>query len=214
MRKVRRKDPSVDLEKQTSLPSAAAPRTTVCQDAMSRASVLVTLLLVQSLSSIILDRYKELLTNHVIVSLFLTMLVGAGGNAGNQSTVNAIRGIATGALKNSSAAQFIFREFSTGMILSAVVGFVGFVRILLFGEATWGETFGLVFSLMLIVTASTFLGSLLPFLLQRIGLDPIHGAPGIQVAMDILGVFLTCVMCEACVGVSTGGKSIEHTETL
>jgi len=177
----------------------------IMQNARARATVLITLLLLQSLSSLILDRYKDLLQNHVIVPLFLTMLVGAGGNAGNQSTVNAITGIATGALNKGKATSFIMREFSIGLILSLIVGFVGLVRIMFFGSgATWAETLGLVLSLMLIITFSTFLGALIPFLLLRVGIDPVHGAPGIQVCMDILGVFLTCVICDTFIHMSGG----------
>ena len=45
------------------------------------------------MSSFVLDSYQELLRNHLVVTLFLTMLVGAGGNAGNQSAIKVIRGL-------------------------------------------------------------------------------------------------------------------------
>ena len=51
------------------------------------------LLVLQSMSSFVLDSYQELLRNHLVVTLFLTMLVGAGGNAGNQSAIKVIRGL-------------------------------------------------------------------------------------------------------------------------
>ena len=53
----------------------------------TRSSVLVSLMIVQSLSGIILSRFDDLIKDHIIVTLFLTMLVGAGGNAGNQVSV-------------------------------------------------------------------------------------------------------------------------------
>lgn len=54
---------------------------------------LLGLLVLQSMSSFVLDSYQELLRNHLVVTLFLTMLVGAGGNAGNQSAIKVIRGM-------------------------------------------------------------------------------------------------------------------------
>ena len=54
---------------------------------------LLGLLVLQSSSSFVLDRYSELLREHLVVTLFLTMLVGAGGNAGNQSAIKVIRGL-------------------------------------------------------------------------------------------------------------------------
>ena len=54
---------------------------------------LLGLLVLQSMSSFVLDSYQELLREHLVVTLFLTMLVGAGGNAGNQSAIKVIRGL-------------------------------------------------------------------------------------------------------------------------
>ena len=54
------------------------------------------LLVCQSLSSFILADNEALLVNHPTVIFFMTMLVGAGGNAGNQAAVRIIRGLATG----------------------------------------------------------------------------------------------------------------------
>lgn len=45
------------------------------------------------MSSIVLDWYQQLLKDHLVITLFLTMLVGAGGNAGNQSAIKVIRGL-------------------------------------------------------------------------------------------------------------------------
>jgi Mg/Co/Ni transporter MgtE len=46
----------------------------------------------------VLQRYESMLSRHVIITVFLTMLVGAGGNAGNQSAIKVIEGIAIGAV--------------------------------------------------------------------------------------------------------------------
>lgn len=50
----------------------------------SRATVLVTLMIMQSFTGLILSSFEELVQDNVVITLFLTMLVGAGGNAGNQ----------------------------------------------------------------------------------------------------------------------------------
>ena len=59
---------------------------------------LLGLLVLQSTSSVVLDAYQDLLKHHLVVTLFLTMLVGAGGNAGNQSAIKVIRGLVRGLL--------------------------------------------------------------------------------------------------------------------
>lgn len=59
----------------------------VMVEAWSRAKWLLGLLVLQSSSSLILNEYEALIKDHLVVTLFLTMLVGAGGNAGNQSAI-------------------------------------------------------------------------------------------------------------------------------
>lgn len=56
---------------------------------------LLGLLVLQSMSSVVLENYEQLIKDHLVVTLFLTMLVGAGGNAGNQSAIKVIRGLVT-----------------------------------------------------------------------------------------------------------------------
>ena len=67
----------------------------------SRATWLIGLLIAQSCSSFILADNQDLLATHPTVIFFLTMLVGAGGNAGNQASVRLIRGLATGEVNGS-----------------------------------------------------------------------------------------------------------------
>merc|ERR1712232_1448297 len=66
---------------------------TFFQSLTDRATWLIGLLIFQSLSSFILARNESLLENHVFIVQFLTMLVGSGGNAGNQASVNVVCGI-------------------------------------------------------------------------------------------------------------------------
>lgn len=66
-------------------------RQDVLGEAWSRGKWLLGLLVLQSMSSVVLDSYQELLQEHLVITLFLTMLVGAGGNAGNQSAIKVRR---------------------------------------------------------------------------------------------------------------------------
>ncbi|CAE8580975.1 unnamed protein product [Polarella glacialis] len=64
-----------------------------------RAGWLVVLLMCQSTSSLILQRFEFLIKSHPVVIYFLTMLVGAGSNAGGQSTVLVVRRLALAAAR-------------------------------------------------------------------------------------------------------------------
>jgi len=166
-----------------------------------RVVVLITLLLFQSVSSSILQRYEDLISNHQAVTLFLTMLVGAGGNCGNQATVSAITKLATKEYTLKSFFSTFRREFSIAILLSITLFFVGFIRVGLFYPGDEIEdshlrvTFAISLSLFSIVLLSVLVGTCLPFLFVFIRMDPSHAGPVIQVVMDIIGVFLTCFLC-------------------
>lgn len=179
-----------------------------------RAYWLVGLLCFQSCSGFILSRNEELLQNHPVIIFFLTMLVGAGGNAGNQAAVRVIRGIALGRIgvsgnlnnsvqdsreekrKRDAQNQFLIREFKMAFCLSSVLSVAGFLRAILF-RTPLPETFAITLALYIIVFSSICLGALLPLMLKRIGVDPAHSSTTIQVIMDILGVVLTVYVSTA-----------------
>eukprot|EP00475_Leptophrys_vorax_P024622 TRINITY_DN3401_c0_g1_i1.p1 TRINITY_DN3401_c0_g1~~TRINITY_DN3401_c0_g1_i1.p1 ORF type:complete len:255 (+),score=77.48 TRINITY_DN3401_c0_g1_i1:63-827(+) len=175
------------------------------KNVLERFSVLVLLLMLQSLSSFVLQSYEKLLSKHVEVMLFLTMLVGAGGNAGNQAAVRVIRDLAVrkaNAIMSSQAMlRLMMEESICGVILGFALALVGFLRVGLFTSMSgWKEssmqiTIAISISLLLIVTTSVFVGASLPLLLNTLHLDPAHAGPAVQVVMDVTGVLVTCIVC-------------------
>ncbi|GKZ00007.1 hypothetical protein MPSEU_000954100 [Mayamaea pseudoterrestris] len=154
-----------------------------------RAYWLVGLLVLQSLSGFILSRNEALLENHPFIIFFLTMLVGAGGNAGNQASVRVIRGLALETLNEETQKAFLVRELKMAGCLSAILSLVGFLRASLF-HTPFLESLAVTASLSAIVFTSVCLGAVLPLILKRVGVDPAHSSTTIQVAMDILGVYI------------------------
>eukprot|EP00956_Cyclotella_meneghiniana_P000920 scaffold1084_cov29-Cyclotella_meneghiniana.AAC.1 len=121
----------------------------------SRANWLVGLLALQSCSGFILARNEVLLQDHPVIIYFLTMLVGAGGNAGNQASVRVIRGLALGTLNQRTQNQFLSREFRMACALSTILSVAGFLRAIAF-HTPFPET------------------------LARLGVDPAHSSTTIQ----------------------------------
>eukprot|EP00529_Nitzschia_sp_RCC80_P022429 CAMPEP_0113509574 /NCGR_PEP_ID=MMETSP0014_2-20120614/37654_1 /TAXON_ID=2857 /ORGANISM="Nitzschia sp." /LENGTH=494 /DNA_ID=CAMNT_0000405425 /DNA_START=307 /DNA_END=1791 /DNA_ORIENTATION=+ /assembly_acc=CAM_ASM_000159 len=160
------------------------------RSAADRAGWLVGLLVLQSLSSFILARNELLLQQHAVIVQFLTMLVGAGGNAGNQASVGVVRGIAVGAIDRSNVRHVLQREFLMGVTLSVILALSGFIRAAVF-KVPMLETFAITSSLFMIVIISVVVGSTLPLGMQMVGIDPAHSSTTIQVIMDITGVVIT-----------------------
>lgn len=167
-----------------------------------RSTWLVGLLIFQSCSSFILARNEALLQQHPVIVYFLTMLVGAGGNAGNQASVRVIRGLATGSLNIYNRSKFLWRELRMAVTLTVILSTAGCLRAVLLTHTNPRETLAITSSLALIVFTSICLGALLPLLLQRINIDPAHSSTTIQVVMDILGVVLTVQVSAWTLGVA------------
>lgn len=161
---------------------------------------LVGLLLFQSFSSVILASYDSLLSHYTIISIFLTMLIGTGGNAGNQSATLVIRGLTTKEMSRHNASRVLLREFSVSLCIAALLFFVGFFRVY-FSHYDFISAIAISFALFLIVIVSIISGSLIPLILDRLNIDPAHSAaPFLATLMDILGVMIYCFVCSKIFG--------------
>ncbi len=161
---------------------------------------LIGLLLLQSFSSLILANYSSLLNQYAIITLFLTMLVGTGGNAGNQSATLVIRGLTTKEITRQNGIKMLLREFSLSLVMAVILGMVSFVRVW-FTAHTMFYSLVISFSLFLIVVTSMLMGALIPIVLERLGIDPAHSAtPFLATLMDILGVLIYCFICSRFLG--------------
>lgn len=148
---------------------------------------LVGLLLTQSVSAVVLSHFSKLLLDHLNIVYFLTMLVGAGGNAGAQSAVLVVRELAL-KLDVSTMEQILM-----GAKISTVLALVAVIRTFVTGVIMY-EVLAIVMALVLIIMVSVILGTLLPLGMDLIGIDPGHSLPVVQVLMDILGVTITCMV--------------------
>lgn len=158
-----------------------------------RAGWLIGLLFFQSCSSFIIAYNEQFLQTHMVIVQFLTMLVGAGGNAGNQSAVGVIRGLAIGTINGNTWRAYLRSEAKMAAGLSFLIGLTGFIRAAMF-RTPWGETIAITTSVFIIVVTSVAIGSTLPLGMKKVGIDPAHSSTTIQVIMDILGVLITVLV--------------------
>lgn len=125
------------------------------------------------------------------LSLFLPLLIGAGGNTGSQVTTTITRAIGVGEVRPGDVWTIFRREFATALVIGGVLGILGFVRAWL----GWDETLevctvvGLALPAIVIWAASV--GSLLPLAAKRIGVDPaVMSAPFISTFVDATGLII------------------------
>jgi len=156
---------------------------------------LVSLLILQSVSSMIISQYEALMSEFAIIAIFMTMLTGTGGNAGNQSATVVIRGLITKEVTRHNAWRVLLRELGVSVIMAAILSSVGFMRVY-WAKGDLVGAFAINTALFLIIITSMSLGALIPIVLERLDIDPAHSAaPFLATLMDVLGVLILFLVC-------------------
>jgi magnesium transporter len=163
-----------------------------------RAFWLILLFFGEMLTASAMGFFEDAIASAVVLAVFVPLIVSSGGNTGSQAAMLVIRAMAVGELTMKDWWKVIRREFLSGLALGTILGTFGFLRI-----AVWEWLFqfygdywfyiGLTIGLALIgvVLWGTIAGSMLPFLLRRIGSDPAtSSAPFVATLVDVTGIIL------------------------
>jgi len=151
---------------------------------------LLLLFVAETLTGTVLRYYESELAAVVALSFFIPLLIGTGGNAGSQTVTTIIRSLALGEIRLKQAGRVLAREMSTGIMIGLLIGTVAFGRALLWGApAPLALTVSI--TVLAICTWSTTVGSLIPIVAERFGVDPaVLSAPLITTLVDATGLVI------------------------
>ncbi|CAN5492837.1 magnesium transporter [soil metagenome] len=163
-----------------------------------RAIWLMVLFVGEMLTATALGFFEHQLDKAVILTLFLPLIISSGGNSGSQAATLIVRAMALGEVGLHEWWFVLRREIVSGLSLGIILAVIGVLRIIgwnaVFG--TYGEHYFLValtvgFSLIGVVMFGTITGSMLPFLMKRLGLDPAtSSAPFVATLVDVTGIVI------------------------
>ena len=164
-----------------------------------RAGWLVILFIGELLTASVMQYYEEQLAQMIVLALFLPLMISSGGNSGSQASTLVIQAMATGEVKVRDWWRVFRREVVSGLSLGIILGVIGFCRIyiwhLIFPNL-YGEHWIMVgstvsFALIGIVLWGSLIGSMLPFILRRLGADPAtSSAPFVATIVDVTGLMI------------------------
>ena len=164
-----------------------------------RGGWLCALFLSEMLTASAMQGYEGELEKAIVLTLFIPLIMSSGGNSGSQATSLLIRSLALHELEIKDWWRVALREIPNGLALGAMLGVVGVVRIALWqylGLYDYGEHWTLIAltvgaALIGIVMFGSLTGSMLPFVLQRIGFDPASAsAPFVATLVDVTGLVI------------------------
>lgn len=174
-------------------------KTSLFEMVQKRAGWLVILFLSEMLTASAMAYYDEEIAKAVVLALFVPLIISSGGNSGSQAASLIIRAFALGELKLKNWWYVMRKEVFSGILLGSILGIIGFIRIFIWQETglyDYGEywlwiALSVSVSLLFIVLWGTLSGSMIPFILKKIGLDPATAsAPFVATLVDVTGLII------------------------
>lgn len=163
-----------------------------------RAKWLVVLFLGEMFTTTAMGHFEDEIARAVVLTLFIPLIISSGGNSGSQAATLIIRALSIGEITLRDWWRVMRREIFSGLALGAILGLIGVLRVVV-GEAVFA-TYGphwlplamvVGISLMGVVICGTLAGSMLPFIMKRLGADPAtSSAPFVATLADVTGLVI------------------------
>ena len=164
-----------------------------------RVGWLIVLFLGEMLTATAMANYELALDKALILSLFIPLIISSGGNTGSQASSLIIQALTVGEVTIADWWSVMRREIISGLLLGAVLGLIGFFRVVLWSQI-FPEVYGAHYlliasvvgvSLIGVVMFGTISGSMLPIALKKLGADPaVSSAPFVATLVDVTGVII------------------------
>ncbi|MEX0929727.1 MAG: magnesium transporter [Balneolales bacterium] len=175
--------------------AAVAPLKTSYRDATifslfsKRLPWLIILVFVNLISSGVIEAFEDVLASALALAFFIPLLIDSGGNTGAQSATLMVRAIATGDIQLSQWLRTVGKEVFVGITLGIIMGGASWVLGYFRGGWEIGVVVGV--SMILIVLTANIIGTILPFLLTKINIDPaVASSPLITTIVDAVGLLI------------------------
>ena len=168
---------------------------------------LLFLLLLQSFSALIMGRFDDIFQRHIVIALFVTMIIGAGGNAGNQPGVMLTRALSKDKdFVMSNLRRILQTEFILALVQGSMLGSLAFCRVLVEYPEKTRSALVVGLSTCAVVIAGIFWGITFSLGLDRMQVDPAAGAAALTTVLcDTTGITLICIFAFLLLGEADAG---------
>ncbi|ALV44677.1 magnesium transporter [Arthrobacter alpinus] len=160
---------------------------------------LLVLALGATLTVQVIGAFEATLEQQVVLSLFIPLLIGTGGNTGNQAATTITRALALGDVRPNDVFKVFAREVRVGAFLGLLLGTLGFTIASLAFTVPIGLVIGL--TLLGVCTMAASIGGLMPLLGKAVKADPaVFSNPFISTFVDATGLIIYFLIATAILG--------------
>lgn len=176
-------------------------KTGVFETWLKRIPWLLILMLSSTFTGAIINHYEGALGAMVILTSFIPMLMGTGGNAGGQASATIICGLSNGELRMGNILRIIWKEFRVSILCGATLSVATFAKVMLIDQTSVEVAFVVSITLLLSIIVAKFVGATLPILAKRIGFDPaVTASPFITTFVDALSLIIYFAIATSVLG--------------
>lgn len=159
---------------------------------------LVFLFLSEMLTASAMGFFEDEISKAVVLALFVPLIISSGGNSGSQAATIIIRAMSLKEISLKDWWRVMKREIISGFLLGSILGSVGFLRIFtwtfftdIYGSHWFLIAVTIFCSLIGVVMWGTLMGSMLPFIIKKLGGDPAaSSAPFVATLVDVVGIVI------------------------
>jgi magnesium transporter len=173
-------------------------KTSVFEIFKTRIPWLLILMLSSTFTGIIISGFETALEKLVVLTAFIPMIMGTGGNSGSQASVTVIRGLSLGEVEISDVLKVLWKEIRVSVLCGAVIAVATFLKVYFIDGFVMGtENVSLVVSLVVALTlcvtviVAKIIGCVLPIIAKKLGFDPaVMASPFITTLVDAISLLV------------------------
>lgn len=182
-----------DIEKMAAITPTDTPymRTTVLETYKKRIPWLLFLMISSTFTSKIIQSYEEALAAYSVLTAYIPMFMGTGGNAGGQTSVTIIRSISLGEVEFKDLIKVLWKEIRVAVACGVTLAVVNFAKLLIFDHVTLVIAAVMCLTLVVTVIVAKIVGCVLPLLAKQVGFDPaVMANPFITTIVDAVSLLI------------------------
>ncbi len=192
-----------DIEKMAALMPSDKPylKMTVFDAYKKRIPWLLLLMISATFTGSIITSFESELSRYVVLTAFIPMLMDTGGNAGGQASAIIIRGISLDEIEFADWLVVIWKEIRTAVLCGLTLSICNFARLMIFDQVSVQVALVVCLTLLMAVIVAKVVGSTLPMLAKKIGLDPVMASPFITTIVDAISLLIYFRVAELVLGI-------------
>lgn len=203
-----------DIEKMAAIIPGEKPylKTGVLETWRNRIPWLMLLMLSSAFTGKIISSFESALSTCVVLTAYIPMLMGTGGNSGGQSSVTIIRALSLNDVSMKDIFKILWKETRVAILAGITLGVANFIKMMIFDRGDIIASIGVgatvlasvppVYAAMLVsfvvcialvvsVVCAKVVGAALPILVKRIGFDPaVMASPFVTTIVDAISLLV------------------------